>query len=84
MPIQTIETPQLVLREPIVADAVPVYAIQGDREAMAHTYWAPNLVATQERLAAYHAQTQHSPHLLRTREYMLNISETSRVFPISC
>ncbi len=52
----TIETPNLVLRPVAPADADPIYAIQGNREAMRHTYWAPSCGATEERLRAYSAR----------------------------
>jgi RimJ/RimL family protein N-acetyltransferase len=40
--VPTVETPQLILRAPEPADLQPLYAIQGDPAAMAHTWWAPS------------------------------------------
>jgi RimJ/RimL family protein N-acetyltransferase len=51
-----VETAQLVLRAHEVADIDPVFAIQGDREAMRHTYCAPDREATWRHLEAHAAQ----------------------------
>jgi ribosomal-protein-alanine N-acetyltransferase len=52
----TIETSRLVLRAPTATDVDELHAIQGDRDAMRHTYWAPDREATRQRLEAYAAR----------------------------
>lgn len=52
----TIKTRRLVLRPPEPADIDPLFEIQGDREAMRHTYVAHDRDATAEYLEAYAAR----------------------------
>jgi ribosomal-protein-alanine N-acetyltransferase len=52
----TIETPQLLLRAPRRSDADEVFEIQGDRDAMRHTYIAPDREATAAYLERYSAR----------------------------
>lgn len=54
----TVETRQLLLRATRPDDADALYAIQGDREAMVHTWWAPDRDATADWLRGY-AQRLH-------------------------
>ncbi len=49
----TIRTARLVLRPPTPADVDPLFAIQGDPEAMRFTYYAPSRDATAAFLEAY-------------------------------
>ena len=49
----TVETPQLVLRASTPEDAEALFEIQGDAEAMQHTYCAPDVAATARYLARY-------------------------------
>lgn len=51
-----IETPQLLLRAPRGSDADELFEIQGDRDAMRHTYVAPDREATTAFLDAYSAR----------------------------
>ncbi|MDJ0864474.1 MAG: GNAT family N-acetyltransferase [Myxococcota bacterium] len=52
----TVETRQLLLRAPRRSDAADLFEIQGDLDAMRHTYVAPDLAATVHRLDAYAAR----------------------------
>jgi len=52
----TIRTRQLFLRPPEPADVEALFAIQGDAEAMRHTYVAPDRDATARHLEAYAAR----------------------------
>ena len=49
----TVVTEHLLLRPPVAGDVDALYAIQGDRVAMSHTWWAPDRSATADRLDAY-------------------------------
>lgn len=49
------ETSQLLLRAPEAGDVDPLFAIQGDPQAMRHTYCAPDREATREHLEAHAA-----------------------------
>lgn len=49
----TVLTPSLRLRATRADDVDALHAIQGDPEAMAHTYWAPDRSATAAWLDAY-------------------------------
>lgn len=49
-------TARLLLRAPEPADVTPLFEIQGDAEAMRHTYVAPSAQATAEYLARYAAR----------------------------
>jgi ribosomal-protein-alanine N-acetyltransferase len=49
----TRKTPRLLLRAPEPADVEPLFAIQGDPEAMRFTYCSPSREATATRLAEY-------------------------------
>lgn len=49
----TVLTEQLRLRPTLPEDVDALHAIQGDREAMAHTFWAPDRAATAAWLDAY-------------------------------
>lgn len=52
----TRETPRLLLRAPRSSDADEIFEIQGDRDAMRHTYVAPDRDATAAYLDAYNAR----------------------------
>lgn len=52
----TLETPRLLLRPPRGSDVDAVFEIQGDRDAMQHTYVAGNREATAAYLEAYSAR----------------------------
>lgn len=49
----TVLTRSLRLRATVPEDVDPLHEIQGDRAAMAHTYWAPDRDATAAWLEAY-------------------------------
>lgn len=49
----TVVTAQLRLRATLESDLDALHAIQGDREAMAHTFWAPDRDATAAWLRGY-------------------------------
>ena len=49
----TVTTPQPKLRPTLPDDVDPLYAIQGNREAMLHSYCAPDRAATADWLGAY-------------------------------
>lgn len=52
----TTETPRLLLRAPRRSDADELFEIQGDHDAMRHTYTAPDREATAAYLNAYSAR----------------------------
>ncbi len=52
----TRRTSRLLLRAPEPADAEVLFAIQGDAEAMKHTFCAPSLEATAAHLESYAAR----------------------------
>lgn len=52
----TVLTRQLVLRAPVPADADALFEIQGDPEAMRHSYVAPDRDSTARYLEAYAAR----------------------------
>ena len=49
----SVETRRLLLRPPRASDVDALFAIQGDREAMRFTWWAPDRGATARYLDAY-------------------------------
>jgi RimJ/RimL family protein N-acetyltransferase len=51
-----VETERLLLRPFALADVVPLYAIQGDREAMRFTRWAESRDSCRDWLAGHEAQ----------------------------
>jgi ribosomal-protein-alanine N-acetyltransferase len=52
----TRRTPRLLLRAPEPADVDPLFAIQGDSEAMCFTYCSPSRLATAAQLESYAAR----------------------------
>ena len=52
----TRHTPRLLLRAPEPTDVDPLFAIQGNREAMKHTFCAPDREATAAHIASYAAR----------------------------
>jgi RimJ/RimL family protein N-acetyltransferase len=52
----TVKTHRLLLRAPEPADVDAIFGIQGDAEAMRHTYAAPDRAATARFLEAYAAR----------------------------
>ena len=52
----TLATQRLLLRAPTDEDVDALFAIQGNRDAMRHTYWAPDREATRQRLLAFAAR----------------------------
>jgi RimJ/RimL family protein N-acetyltransferase len=53
---RTVETRQLLLRAPTPADVDALFEVQGDPDAMRHTYHAPDRDATAQYLEAYGAR----------------------------
>ena len=67
----TVRTRRLLLRASRDDDVDALYAVQGDREAMAHTWWAPDREAVAARLEAYaarHAGDGFSPWTAELRD----------------
>ena len=52
----TRHTPRLLLRAPEPTDVDPLFAIQGNREAMKYTFCAPDREATAAHIASYAAR----------------------------
>jgi len=53
---RSVETRQLLLRAPTPADVDALFEVQGDPDAMLHTYHAPDRDATARYLEAYRAR----------------------------
>ena len=49
----TVQTPQLLLRGLVPTEVDPIFEIQGDADAMRHTYVAADRAATARYLEAY-------------------------------
>ena len=54
-----IETPRLILRNPVLGDALGLFAILGDSESMPYAHVDPSLRACRRRIAAHERRRRH-------------------------